>query len=309
MSANSGRRGRLELDGKVAVITGAASGIGLALARRAVSRGMAVVMADFDARQLSSQVSLLSDAGGRVMGVPTDVSCQQAVRDLADLAERTFGPPWLLANNAGVSLRVRTWDVTHDDWSWVLGVNLFGVIHGIEAFLPGMLERDAGCIINTSSMAGLVVGASSSSPYAASKHAVIGLSEVLYRELGALNSRVHVCVLCPGPVTTNIALSGRNRPARFGQPELPRAAFDGTLHNSHSLQPDELADEAFLAVSQGRFWVLTHAGLFADAIVNRMKAAVQGRNPDATTGDPAMARVVFDPGSARQFPGQADDGR
>jgi NAD(P)-dependent dehydrogenase (short-subunit alcohol dehydrogenase family) len=309
MSANSDGRGPVEMEDKVAVITGAASGIGLALARRAASRGMAVVMADFAASQLAAQVKVLSEAGARVLGVPTDVSCQQAVRDLADVAEQKFGPPWLLASNAGVSLRLRTWDVTHEDWSWVLGVNLFGVVHGIEAFLPGMLQRDAGCIINTASMAGLVVGSSSSAPYAASKHAVIGLSEVLYRELSALGSRVHVCVLCPGPVTTNIALSGRNRPERFGQPGLPRAAFDQTLHARDSLDPDELADEAFRAVSQRRFWVVTHPGLFGDAIVNRMKAAVDGRNPDASTGDPAMARLAWDPGSARQLPAEPAAGR
>lgn len=285
------------LEGKVAVVTGAASGIGLALVRRAAASGMSVVMADIDAERLVRAREMLGLSEADAIVVPTDVSCAEAVRELAAITEKTFGAPWLLVNNAGVSVRLRTWDLTHEDWSWVLAVNLFGVIHGVEAFLPGMVERDEGHIVNTASMAGLVVAASSSGPYVASKHAIVGLSEVLHRELEALGSGVRISVLCPGPVATDISFSGRHRPERFGGPAVPRGAFDTSRHGQGSLAPDDVAEYVFGAVHSGQFWVLTHAAEFGKSIVARMKGAVDGRNPDESTEDPLIARVPWDAGT------------
>jgi NAD(P)-dependent dehydrogenase (short-subunit alcohol dehydrogenase family) len=293
-----------ELRNKVAVITGAASGIGLALAHRAAAVGMAVVLADIDPDQLRAARRTLTDGGARAVDVVTDVSSRESVDELAKVAERSFGEPWLLVNNAGVAIWRRTWDLARNDWSWVLGVNLFGVIHGIEAFLPGMLERDEGHIVNTASMSGLVVSAGASAPYAASKHAVVGLSEVLFRELHELGSRVGVSVLCPGPVTTNIVQAGRHRPDRFGG-SMPAPNVARGRYGDASLEPEEVADLVFGAVLERRFWILTHPDEFRDPVVNRTVGAIDGTNPDPSTGDPFHAKQPWDAGSRRP---RADDG-
>jgi NAD(P)-dependent dehydrogenase (short-subunit alcohol dehydrogenase family) len=293
------QRDAAALRDKVAVITGAASGIGLALAHRAAALGMAVVMADIDPDQLAAARRALTDQGAKAVDVVTDVSSAASVDELARTAERSLGAPWLLVNNAGVAIWKRTWDLTHEDWSWVLGVNLFGVAHGIQAFLPGMLERDEGHIVNTASASGLLVSAGASSPYAASKHAVVGLSEVLFRELQALGSRVGVSVLCPGPVATNIVLAGEHRPARFGG-ATPGPTVARDRYGAESLEPAEVAQHAFDSVMRGRFWILTHPEHFGPSIVRRMEGAVGGQNPDASTADPFHARQPWDAGSRRR---------
>jgi NAD(P)-dependent dehydrogenase (short-subunit alcohol dehydrogenase family) len=299
------RRSEETIRDKVAVITGAASGIGLALARRAAGLGMAVVMADIDPDRLQTARRTLTDQGATAIDVVTDVSSAASVDELARTAERTLGAPWLLINNAGVAVWKRTWDLTPGDWSWVLGVNLSGVAHGIQAFLPGMLDRDEGHILNTASASGLLTSAGASSPYAASKHAVVGLSEVLYRELQALGSRVGVSVLCPGPVMTNIVEAGRHRPDRFGE-SMPAPDVSRGRYGDASLKPGEVANLVFRAVFERRFWILTHPERFRDPVVNRMVGAFDGTNPDPSTGDPFHAKLQWDAGSRRPRTGDGD---
>lgn len=171
-----------ELVGKVAVVTGAASGIGMSIALHAAQIEMQVVVSDIEEGALQVGVKSLHQISKSVVGIPADVADLESVGNLSRRVESAFGPPWLVVN-AGVSIRGRAWQLEHSDWEWVVEVNLWGVIHGLETFLPGMVERGDGYVVNTASMAGLVVAAQTGAAYAASKHAVIGLSEALYREL------------------------------------------------------------------------------------------------------------------------------
>src|SRR6266851_4707310 len=190
-----------DLSGKVAVVTGAASGIGYALAETWVTNGMRVVLADVEEDALEKAADRLGELG-KVMAVPTDVSLPESVDELRRQAE-AFGQVRVVCNNAGVGGvgGDPAWDKALPEWHWVLGVNLWGVINGIRAFMSGMVERDEGNIVNTASAAGLLPFAFAS-PYAASKHAVVGISLSMYQELATLGSHVHVSVLCPGVVRT-----------------------------------------------------------------------------------------------------------
>ena len=288
------------LNGKVAIVTGAASGIGLAIAHRAAALGMSVVMADIDPDALRSARRTLTDKGAKALDVATDVSLAESVRELARAAETQFGAPWLVVNNAGVATWKRTWDLTHEDWAWVMGVNLFGGIHGIESFLPGMLDRDAGHFVNTASMSGLVVSSNTSAPYAASKHAVVGLTESLYRELQALGSRVGASVLCPGPVTSNIALSGQHRPERYGGPTDAPTVTAGR-YGVDSEAAVEVADQVLAAVVDRRFWILTHVEAFGPPAIERVQGAVNGTNPSPSSEDPFHRRQPWHAGSRAEL--------
>ena len=203
-----------EFKGKVAVVTGAASGIGRALADRSVQEGMKVVLADVEVEALAKTEAGLKSSGATVLAVPTDVS---QARDVAALAQKTlevFGAVHLLCNNAGVGTEAAIWESTLEEWEWVMGVNLWGVIHGVRAFVPHMLAQDTEChIVNTASMAGLISGPGLGA-YKVTKHAVVSLSETLYHELAERGARVGVSVLCPGIVNTRIMESARNRPGR-----------------------------------------------------------------------------------------------
>src|SRR5215467_3438994 len=201
-----------EFKDKVAVITGAASGIGRGLAERCVRAGMKVVLADINEADLAKAGTELKTAGGTVLAVKTDVSKRSDVELLARRALDAFGQVHLLFNNAGVAAGGVPWEATWNDWEWVVGVNLWGVIHGVKVFTPLMLAQNTEChIVNTSSAAGLIAGGLSA-PYAATKHAVVALSESMYLALQQRNSLVKVSVLCPGLVRTNIADAERNRP-------------------------------------------------------------------------------------------------
>lgn len=203
--------------GGVAVITGAASGIGREFANTAASHAMKLVLADIQQDALDAAVADFKAQGIEVIGVRTDVSNAKDVQALADAALQAFGKVHLLFNNAGVTSGGLVWEHTEQDWNWVLGVNLHGVIHGIRIFTPLLLaeaRRDAdyrGHIINTASMAGLLT-APSQGIYNVSKHAVVALSEALYHDLELVTDRVHCSVLCPSYVSTNIGQSDRNRP-------------------------------------------------------------------------------------------------
>jgi NAD(P)-dependent dehydrogenase (short-subunit alcohol dehydrogenase family) len=254
-----------EFKGKVAVITGAASGIGRGIAERCVVEGMKVVLADVDKAALAKAETELKAAGGTVLGVRTDVSKRSDVERLARQALDTFGQVHLLFNNAGVAAGGAPWKATWNDWEWVIGVNLWGVIHGVKVFTPLMLAQNTEChIVNTSSAAGLFVGGDFA-PYAVTKHAVVALSESLYLTLQQRNSLVKVSVLCPGVVRTNIiANSERNRPAELQNepvatsPEMEagwaalRAAIDA------GTPPLLVADMVFAAIKNEQFYILPH---------------------------------------------------
>src|SRR6266853_243800 len=214
-SESGGRPGMREFKNKVAVITGAASGIGRGIAERCVELGMKVVLADVEEASLAKTETDLKAAGGTVLAVKTDVSKRSDVELLARQTIDTFGEVHLLFNNAGVTADGAKWDATWNDWEWAIGVNLWGVVHGVKVFTPLMLAQNTEChIVNTSSMGGLVVGALFA-PYWVTKHAVVALSENLHMSLQMQNSLIKVSVLCPGCVRTNIANAERNRPAEL----------------------------------------------------------------------------------------------
>lgn len=183
---------------KVAVITGAASGIGFAIAERCVQEGMRVVLADIEEPALLQAARALEEAGGTILAVPTDVAKAEDVEALAQDTLDAFGAVDLLCNNAGVGAGGFIWDSTEADWEWVLGVNLWGVIHGLRTFVPIMLAQNTNCyVVNTASVAGLLPY-QPSAPYHATKHAVVALSEHLAASMTMLNARIRVAVLCPG---------------------------------------------------------------------------------------------------------------
>ena len=200
-----------DLDGKVAVITGGASGIGLAVAQRAAAEGMKIVLGDIEEEPLAQAVDALTGAGAEAIGVRTDVADRASVASFRDGALERFGAVHLVHNNAGIGLGGPIWEVTEEDWRWILGVNLWGVIHGVATFTPLLLEQGEGHIVNTASIAGLIV-APFLGPYNATKQAVVAISETLFKDLQTVASPVGVSVLCPGFVQTRIAESDRNRP-------------------------------------------------------------------------------------------------
>src|SRR3954453_6260602 len=210
-----GRETMDSFQGKVAVVTGGASGIGRALAETFAGEGMQIVLADVQPEPLARVERALRDRGARVLAVQTDVSQAADVEALAAKTLEAFGAVHVVCNNAGVAVGKTTWEHTVADWEWVLGVNLWGVIHGIRTFVPIMLEQGTeGHIVNTASVAGLLASGFKPS-YDVSKFGVVALSESLYRELEAIQAKVKVSVLCPGLVKTNIMASGRNRPGRL----------------------------------------------------------------------------------------------
>jgi len=275
----------MDLSGKVAVVTGAASGIGLAIAEKCVSEQMKVVLADIEEDALELAADKLAQRG-TVLAVPTDVSVAESVDELRRQAE-AFGPVHLVCNNAGVSSAGpgAAWEKPISAWQWVLDVNLWGVIHGIRAFLPAMVERDQGHIVNTASIAGLLP-LPFAAPYTASKHAVVGISLGLYNELAMRGSHVQVSVLCPGWIRTRIVDSERNWPDRLGvrpEPDTNPMAqmFEAMMRNfvDTGMDPAIVAEQVLEAVRADRFWVLPNADEFGPAITEIAASAVERRNP------------------------------
>ena len=267
-----------------AVITGAASGIGLELARRAAAEGMNLVLADIEHGKLEVAAATLDIPAARLLLQKTDVSREDEVAALAAAAFARFGGVHLLCNNAGVGLTRVTWEHSTADWEWVLGVNLWSVIHGIHHFLPKMLEQgDAGHIVNTASVAGLL-STPGMAAYNVSKHGVVTLSETLYGELAAAQAKIGVSVLCPAWVPTAIHQSARNRPDRFGS-ATPAAGLSaayeermGQAVKSGRLTAADMAGAVFDAVGEGRFYVIPHRKI-NNAIQLRMDDIMQLRNP------------------------------
>jgi NAD(P)-dependent dehydrogenase (short-subunit alcohol dehydrogenase family) len=275
-----------EFKDKVAVITGAASGIGRAIAERCVSEGMKVVLADIEEASLAKAETELKAAGARVLGVRTDVSKRSDVELLSRRALDAFGPVHLLFNNAGVAAGGAPWEATWNDWEWVIGVNLWGVIHGVKVFTPLMLAQNTEChIVNTASIAGLIIG-SISAPYGVTKHAVVALSESLYFSLQQRNSLVKVSVLCPALVRTNISNAERNRPADLRDesvtltPERQAglAAFAAAIETS--TPPVQVADVVFEAIKQEQFYILPHPE-WTEVIQLRTDKVLRMENPQS----------------------------
>ncbi len=255
----------MELNGRTAVVTGAASGIGLALTDALLGEGVAVVMADIEEPVLMSQVDRLKGEGAKVLGVAADVASLDDMLTLAGEAERAFGPVFLLVNNAGVgTVGPPVWRLTDADWRWVLEVNLFGTINGLLAFLPGMVERGEGHIVNTASAAGLV-SPSGMAPYVVSKHAIVSLSEAVQHDLDAAGVDIGVTVVCPGLVATNMASTERNRQPTYQLDALAAdersADFSATVEGMRRAteagrDPADLATIVVEAVKEGRFLVI-----------------------------------------------------
>ena len=243
-----------DLAGKVAVVTGGASGIGKGIAAQLVAEGARVVIADIQRDAMETAAAEIGAAG-----VLTDVSDPASVDALAAAVLDRYGAVHVICNNAGIGPLAPVADLTLDDWRWMIGVNLWGVIHGVHTFLPILKQnRDGGHIVNTASMAGLVAGPRLGA-YAAAKYGVVGLSEVLAAELAADNSRVGVSVLCPGTVHTNIGTSSRNRPA-----DLPDAGFkdiDIELEDNPRyrwIYPADAGAVVVRAIKRGDLYALTH---------------------------------------------------
>jgi len=248
----------------VAVVTGAGSGVGRALAEGAAAHGMRVVAADVEQPTLDEAVEHLVAGGAEAIGVPTDVSVADEVERLAATAYERFGAVHLLCNNAGVFSGGLLWERTLRDWDWVLGVNLYGLVHGVRAFVPRLLEAGGPAhIVNTASMGGLV-SAAYSGPYFTSKFAAVGLTECLAHDLAAAGAPIGVSVLVPSLVNTGIATSHRNRPERWtdrGRERTPDEEFVlAAMHDSTTgagMPPSEVAELVLDAVTHDRFWIPT----------------------------------------------------
>ncbi len=274
-----------DFSGKVAVITGGASGIGFGLAKKAVAEGMKVVIADIEENALKTAAANLAELGGDVLPVKTDVSDADSVQALADKTLEHFGAAHVLFNNAGVGGGGCLWELDKKDWDWVLGVNLYGVIHGVSAFTKHMVAQKEGHIVNTASIAGLM-SAPGTSTYTVSKHAVVALSESLYGELRNAEANVGVSVLCPAFVNTNIFAYERNRPEdkAIAQTEEEKAIAKATEEASatffaQTMSPESVAEKAFEAISDDQFYILTHPIGSKEQVEKRMRTILDGGNP------------------------------
>ena len=244
----------MELNRRVAVVTGAGSGIGRALALAFGREGMRVALADLDETGMAETAGLVRGQGGEALAVRTDVADRASVQALADRAFAAFGRVHVLCNNAGVATSGGIEAATHQDWQWVLGVNLWGVIHGLEAFLPRMIaQEEPGHIVNTASMAGLIAS-QGLGVYNTSKYAVVGLSETLAKDLRPYG--LGVSVLCPMGVSTRIRDSERSRPP--GLRNTTTAKADPVELIGRYLAPEEVAAMVLDAIRADRLYVITH---------------------------------------------------
>ncbi len=271
-----------DLQGKTAVITGAASGMGRAFANRFARAGMNIVLSDIEAPRLDEAVAEVAAHGTTVIGQVTDVADGDAVDELADRAFGELGGVHLLCNNAGVAESPNPDFISMGAWEWVMNVNFWGVVHGHRAFLPRMIEQGVGHVVNTASMAGHLPG---HSPYTASKWAVVGITHGLYNTMATEKTGIGVSCLCPGWVRTDIAEAARNQPESAAPPALyepteqqlaardfVKAALDG------GMEPDEVADLVHDAVTGDRFWIFTDMDM-VQILRDKHESIVENRNP------------------------------
>lgn len=292
-----------KLRDKVAVITGAASGFGRELARLGAKRGMKLVLADIQQEALDAVRRELEASGAQVLAMRCDVRKEEEVQALANGAMDTFGAVHLLFNNAGVGIGGLVWEHTAADWEWVLGVNLWGVVHGVRIFMPLMLacaERDVtyrGHIVNTASMAGLL-NAPNMGIYNVSKHAVVSLSETLYHDLLLVGAPIGASVLCPYFTPTGIDQSSRHRPPEVQDGAPPTASQRAAQRltekavSSGTIDPAQVAENTFDAIGKGEFYIYSHPQTLKCVQV-RMEDIVQGRNPSDPYQDAPHIRAML----------------
>ena len=284
-----------DFKGKTAVLTGAGSGFGLECARIGAQLGMNLVLVDVQQDALDNAAAELQTTGVQVMAHKVDVGSAAAMEVLASQVRQRFGAPHFVFNNAGVAAGGLLWENTVADWNWVLGVNLWGVVHGVRLFTPMMLEaakKDPsyqGHIVNTASMAGLLTPPNMGI-YNVSKHAVVSLTETLYQDLSLVTDQVSASVLCPYFVPTGISHSERNRPgdlaaAQPTQSQMIGQAMSEKAVSSGKVTAGEVAQMVFDAVRAGQFYIYSHPQALGN-VQQRMEAIVMGQNPP----DPFAAR-------------------
>ena len=290
------------LKGGTAVITGAGSGFGLELARLAAASGMRLVLVDIQQDALGRAEAELRSAGAEVWAQAVNVAHAQEMERLGEGTLSRFGAPTLVFNNAGVATGGLLWEASSSDWSWVLGVNLMGVVHGVRVFTPMMLEAaraDPGFrahIVNTASMAGLV-NAPNMGVYNVSKHAVVSLSETLYQDLRLITDQVHAHVLCPFFVPTGISQSHRNRPAELAADKPTASQLIGQAQSdkavgSGKISAADVALRVFEAVAADQFYIYSHPQALGN-VQSRMEAIVQGINPpDPFAAKPELGEAL-----------------
>jgi NADP-dependent 3-hydroxy acid dehydrogenase YdfG len=285
-----------EFEGKIAVITGAASGIGRALSEKCIAEGMHVVMADIEEAVLTDvSAQLQATTNNKVLPVVTNVALEAELQNVLWEALDAFNGVHLLFNNAGVGGGGNAWTATQKDWEWVLGVNLWSVIYGLRIFVPQMISQNTPChIVNTASVAGLI-GGSTNALYSATKHGVVALTENLFRDLHNEGTQIGCSVLCPGFVNTNIFDSGRNRPENLQNQTAPVALTEEDEQRvamfrevlKQGMQPADIAEVVFDGIRSDRLYVLSHDH-FDDMIKLRADNITKGNNPELV--DPAMAQ-------------------
>ena len=292
-----------DLRGRVAVITGAGSGFGREFARVAADAGMALVLVDVQADALAETAAGLEATGATVMQRRLDVADGDAMQTLAHDACARFGAVHLLFNNAGVGTTGLLWEASVQDWEWVLGVNLWGTIHGVRAFVPRMLEAAAkdpayrGHVVNIASMAGLV-DPPLTGPYNVAKHAVVSLSETLYQDLSLVGDRVGCSVLCPSWVGTGIARADRNRApgsprARTRAAAVGQSLVDKAVSSAKTTAAD-VAQLTFEAIAQRRFWILPHPQALEGVRARFDALQSQAPPPDPYAARPQLRRQILD---------------
>lgn len=264
-----------DVKGKTAVITGAAGGMGLSMAKSFATAGMRVVLADIDAERLATAVTSLTNQGHGAIGVPTDVSDESQIQALAQAALDEFGAVHVVSNNAGIGIAGTVDQMTIEEWKWTLDVDLWSVIYGIRTFLPLLKEQGEGHITATSSMAGLTCGPVLGA-YHVAKHGVVALMDTTRIELKLAKSSVRASVLCPGPIDTDIAYSDRLRPetvATHPTNSLEDKFFENLRNElAGGMDPDEVGELVLEAVQNERFWILTHPNEFMPFIEHRVAA-------------------------------------
>lgn len=286
-----------EFQNKVAVVTGAAGGIGRAIAERCIQEGMKVVLADVQETALAETAVTLQHKGGTVLCVKTDVSRADDMEKLAQETLRAFGGVHLLFNNAGVGAGGTIWESTLAEWEWVLGVNLWGVIHGLRLFVPIMMAQDTGGhIVNSASLAGFLPY-HPSAPYQVAKQGIVALSEQLYYSLKQWQAPINVSVLCPGAVRTGIMEGMQQRPPVWQSgtavpqtvptdgPDYAAALESMRRATAMGMSPKLVAEHVFTAIREERFYILTHPE-FNTAVHARMQSVLLGQNP------PDLSRVI-----------------
>lgn len=277
-----------QLEGRTAFITGGASGIGFAMARAFAAAGMKIAIADVEQEALDAAVARLKAGNADVIGICLDVRDRDAMEAAAATVTEAFGAVHLLCNNAGVGAGGPMHETTYGDWDWTLGVNLNGVVNGLQAFLPAMVAHgEGGHVVNTASMAG-IAGFGGMGPYNASKFAVVGISEALAQDVA--HAGINVSVLCPGVVQTNIFDSQRNRPADMpGRERKLKPEDEARIAEviAGGISPDQVAERVLDAVRQNQFWIFTHPE-YAQLVQMKMQSMVAAFPPLPEGVEPLM---------------------